>query len=272
MSYLAKTLWFIEAHHARNLSLAEIAHAGGASPYHLTRAFARCTGQSVMRYVRARRLSIAAQALAHGAHDILAVALEAGYGSHEAFTRAFCAQFSTTPETVRARGDTSELALTTAIRFDKTLDVALETPRFMQAPAMQLAGLRQRYHRRSCAGIPALWQRFLSDAIEWPVRYGVCSHYDGAGHFDYLCAVELADARALPAGWVRLALSPQRYAVFLHRGHISTIRATWHTIWNDWLPQSGLQVADAPDFERYDQYFDPASGAGEVQIWLPVKA
>lgn len=272
MSYLAKTLWFIEAHHARNLSLAEIAHAGGASPYHLTRAFADCTGQSVMRYVRARRLSIAALALAQGAQDILAVALASGYGSHEAFTRAFCAQFKATPETVRARRDTSALALTAAICHDKTLRVPLEAPRFMQAPALQLAGLRQRYHRHSCAGIPGLWQRFLPDAAPWPVRYGVCSNYDGEGHYDYLCAVELAAARSLPYGWVRLGLAPQRYAVFLHRGHISTIRATWHTIWNDWLPQSGLAVAEAPDFERYDQHFDPASGAGGVQIWLPVKA
>lgn len=272
MSYLAKTLWFIEAHHARNLSLAEIAHAGGASPFHLTRAFAHCTGQSVMRYVRARRLSVAALALAQGAGDILAVALQAGYGSHEAFTRAFCAQFGTTPEAVRARRDTSHLALTAALRLDTTLSVPLEPPRLAQAPAMRLAGLRQRYHRHGCAGIPALWQRFLPDAAPWPVRYGVCSNYDDAGHYDYLCAVEPAGAPVLPASWQRLDLAPQRYAVFLHRGHIAGIRATWHTIWNEWLPQSGLHVADAPDFERYDQSFDPASGAGGVQIWLPVKA
>jgi AraC family transcriptional regulator len=31
-------------------------------------------------------------------------------------------------------------------------------------------------------------------------------------------------------------------------------------------------VADAPDFERYDRQFDPASGSGGVEIWLPLKA
>jgi len=44
---------------------------------------------SVMRYVRGRQLTEAARCLASGAPDILAIALEAGYGSHEAFTRAF---------------------------------------------------------------------------------------------------------------------------------------------------------------------------------------
>jgi AraC family transcriptional regulator len=62
----------------------------------------------------------------------------------------------------------------------------------------------------------------------------------------------------------------QQYVVFTHRGHISTIRSTWHTIWNTWLPGSGHEVADAPDFERYDAVFDPRTGIGEVEIWLPL--
>jgi AraC family transcriptional regulator len=35
------------------------------------------------------------------APDILSLALDTGYGSHEAFSRAFRAQFGTTPETIR---------------------------------------------------------------------------------------------------------------------------------------------------------------------------
>ena len=69
----------------------------------MAHAFGRATGWSVMRYVRGRRLSEAARTLAAGATDILAVALDAGYGSHEAFTRAFRDQFGRTPESVRAQ-------------------------------------------------------------------------------------------------------------------------------------------------------------------------
>ncbi len=51
-----------------------------------------------MRYVRLRRLSIAAVALAAEDTSILEVALEAGYSSHKAFTRAFRDHFGHTPK------------------------------------------------------------------------------------------------------------------------------------------------------------------------------
>jgi len=68
-----------------------------------------------------------------------------------------------------------------------------------------------------------------------------------------------------------LVYRSRRYAVFQHRGHISTIRTSWHTIWSDWLPQSGHSAADAPDVERYGQQFAPVSGTGGVEIWLSLK-
>ena len=272
MHYLAKALWYIESHYAQNISLGDIAHVGGASPCHMTRAFGLATGHSVMRYVRARRLSEAALVLAQGAQDILSVALQAGYSSHEAFTRAFREQFQMTPERVRAQRHVANLALVGAIKMDVAPGVPLEAPRFEQGPALLVAGLVERYRAETSAGIPALWQRFLPHVAPGQLVYGVCCNNDDAGNFDYLCAMPVSDFSQAPDGWTRLRIAPQRYAVFHHRGHISTIRVTWHTVWNEWLPQSGLEVADAPDFERYDQHFDPASGIGGVEIWLPLKA
>jgi AraC family transcriptional regulator len=72
-----KALWYIESHLARPLTLDEIAGASGVSRFHLVRAFGAASGLSVMRYVRARRLSKAARALAAGAPDILSLALDA---------------------------------------------------------------------------------------------------------------------------------------------------------------------------------------------------
>jgi AraC family transcriptional regulator len=57
----------------------------------------------------------------------------------------------------------------------------------------------------------------------------------------------------------------------MHREHISTIRRTWNTIWNRWLPESGHEVADAPVFERYDEQFNPVTGMGGVGLWIPLK-
>src|SRR5581483_8385461 len=144
MNPVGKALWYIESHFsAAELSLEEIADMGGVSRYHMTRAFGAATGHSVMRYVRGRRLTEAARALASGAPDILSVALEAGYGSHEAFTRAFRDAFGTTPEAVRAARTTATLALVEPLKMTDTPLPTLSPPRFETGKPLLLAGLSE---------------------------------------------------------------------------------------------------------------------------------
>lgn len=277
MDPVGKALWFIESHFASALSLAQVAEVAGLSRHHMTRAFGEATGHSLMRYVRGRRLSEAARALASSdAPDILAVALDAGYGSHEAFTRAFRDQFGTTPELVRAQRHLDNLELVEPIRMNQTLLTNLEPPRFETGKSFLIAGLNERYTCETSAAIPAQWQRFTPHighiaAQVGMVAYGVKCNPDDDGNFDYLCAVEVRDFSDLPAEFSRLRIAAQRYAVFTHREHISTIRRTVHTIWSQWLPDSGHQVADASDFERYDERFDPRTGNGGLEIWIPIK-
>src|SRR3981189_3151861 len=130
MNPAQKALWYIESHLAGELTLDDIAAIAGISRFHMVRAFAAATGLSVMRYVRARRLSKAARALANGAPDILNLALDADYGSHEAFTRAFRDHFGVTPEAVRAATRLDTLKLQEPIVMDSTLIDNLKPPRF----------------------------------------------------------------------------------------------------------------------------------------------
>src|SRR3954469_18752887 len=111
MNPAQKALWYIESHLRSVLTLDDIAAIGGVSRFHMVRAFGAATGLSVMRYVRARRLTEAARALANGAPDILELALDADYGSHEAFTRAFREHFGVTPEAVRGSPQLDNLQL-----------------------------------------------------------------------------------------------------------------------------------------------------------------
>jgi len=84
--------------------------------------------------------------------------------------------------------------------------------------------------------------------------------------------VEVKDFLRIPADWSRVRIPAQKYAVFSQRDHISTIRSTWNTIWNEWLPTFEYEVVDAPDFERYGEEFNPTTGMGGFEIWIPVKA
>jgi AraC family transcriptional regulator len=278
MNPAQKALWYVESHLADSLTLDEIAAVGGVSRFHMVRAFGEATGMSVMRYVRARRLTKAARALAKGAPDILTLALEADYGSHEAFTRAFRDHFGVTPEQVRAATCLDKLKLQEPIMMDSTPTTNLQPPRFATAKAMLVAGVGERYNfcDNGGANIPNQWQRFNHRVGEIPDRvgnlaYGVCCNGDDSGNFDYIAGVEVSDFSDLPREFARVRIPEQRYVVFTHSEHISTIRRTVSAIWNQWLPQSGLKVADAPNFERYDEKFDPATGNGGLEIWVPVK-
>jgi AraC family transcriptional regulator len=269
-------LWFIESHFAEDITLEEIATVAGVSRHHLARAFGAATGRSVMRYVRGRRLTEAVRALANGASDILTVALDAGYGSHEAFTRAFRDQFGTTPESVRAGRSLDGLALVDPVSLPETPYTQLEPPRFEQGRLPLIAGLGERYTDETSAGITAQWQRFLPYLGHVPgqvggAAYGVGYNSDDEGNREYITGVEVTDFSDLPVVFSRLRIPARRYAVFAHADHIATIRRTWATIWNRWLPDSGHEVADAPDFERYGAAFDSQTGTGGLEIWIPLK-
>ena len=106
------------------------------------------TGQSAMRYMRGRRLSEAARVLANGGPDILTVALDFGYGSHEAFTRAFRDQFGLTPESVRAQRHLDNVNLVEAIKMDDGLITTLAPPRIEQGRLLLIAGLGGKYSLR----------------------------------------------------------------------------------------------------------------------------
>src|ERR1700709_1307535 len=161
MNPAQKALWYIESHLAGALTLDEIAGVAGVSRFHLVRAFAAATGLPVMRFVRARRLTEAARALAGGAPDILSLALDADYGSHEAFTRAFRDHFGMTPEAVRSSTCLDHLKLEGPIVLDSTLTDKLQPPRFETGKALLVAGISERCTQENQgAGIPNQWQRY----------------------------------------------------------------------------------------------------------------
>lgn len=275
MNPVEKAIWFIEGHFAQPLDLDEIARSGGLSRFHMSRAFVVATGRPVIGYLRARRLTEAARTLAGGAPDILSVALEAGYGSHEAFTRAFRDQFGITPEQVRAARDLDPLNLVEPLVLDSSLRTDLAPPRIEQGRALLIAGLSGRYGCEGPGGIPAQWQRFNEHFGHIPgqigdVAYGLCLNGDDLGNFDYVSGVEVADFSDLPEGFVSARVPPHLYAVFRHAEHISTIRRTMHTIYTQWLPASDYEAADAPFFERYGPEFDARTGEGGLEAWIPV--
>jgi len=272
MTVSNKALWYIESHLGEELSVETIAAACHVSPFHLSRAFPLAKGLPLAAYARVRRLSEAAKQLANGAPDILALALDAGYGSHEAFTRAFRQQFGMAPEQVRAQAALDNLKLMEPLRMNDLAVTEIAPPRMVDGRPLRIFGISKRY--RDNAAIPAQWSDFTPHIGHIPnqvgnVAYGVVSNTDEAGSCDYLSGVEVSEFPAEPAEFSRLEIPAQRYAVFEHKGHISGIGATWKAIF-DQLHGPEFKPGEGPSFERYDERFDGRTGLGGLEIWIPV--
>lgn len=276
MSAIAKTIWVIESRIGAPVSLDELAAHAGVSRFHLSRIFPLATGYSISGYLRGRRLSVAARRLADGAPDILEVALDAGYGSHEAFTRAFREQFGTTPDELRRRGSIDSLTLVESLPMDDTVKPDLANPTIDRRPAMRITGLREKMDMSNPNAIPALWQRFgpylghIPGAVA-PAAYGIVAGMEGE-LCDYLAGTEIGvSAEVLPELKV-LTLPARRWARFRHEGHISTIRGTIAAIFDYGLSRAGLVQDDEMSFaEYYGPDFDAMAGTGTVEIWIGLK-
>lgn len=287
MHRLTPTVDWIETRLGERITVRAAAATAGLSPHHFCRLFRHVTGESVMGYVRARRLTVAAHRLVDAPGDrLIDVALDVGFDSQEAFTRAFKRQFAITPGAFRAR------PLADPARFRPPLsDAALThwketqamTPTFTDRPESHVVGLRISVRPDTKGDIPKAWMEMHAreDEFENVVQghaLGILLHKAGGPGrgFDYLCGLEVDTADApVPDGMERITLAAQRYAVFTHviqdPNLGKDLPRSFDFIFGTWLPESGYTLADAPDFEYYERgRFDAKTLSGEIDLYIPI--
>lgn len=155
----------------------------------------------------------------------------------------------------------------------KTL--GLNTPRYESLGALRIAGVQQHYTAETVARIPNQWERFDPHIGKIPGQcgsacYGVVSNPRSQCEFDYLTGVELEANTPVPDGWGEVQMPPSRYVVFIHTGHVSQLPAMLQTIWSQWVPTSGIKVAQSPWFERYSADYQIGTGMGGMEVWIPL--
>lgn len=150
-------------------------------------------------------------------------------------------------------------------------------PKIVERPAFHVVGLRERYQVGKPFGIPAQWDRFshrrgeVEGAIP-DVFYGVCVD-DTTGTdrgFFYIAGMGVTSLDRVPEGMVGLTVPGGTFAVFTHKGPITSFSNTVQAIWKEWLPASGLKPTGAPDYELYDKRFRMESPDSEVDVYVPV--
>lgn len=157
----------------------------------------------------------------------------------------------------------------------------LET-RFEDGKPLLIAGLRKSYAPAAMRSLPAQWQAFAPHIGKIPgqvgrTAYGVCWRAADSPNIEYLTAVEVSTFAGLPEDFTVVSLPAAKYAVFPHHGHVSKLYETCDAI-SRLLPESGHQSAAAADpetpafFERYSEEFNPQTGMGGMEVWVPLKS
>src|SRR5262245_62908099 len=134
--------------------------------------------------------------------------------------------------------------------------LGLASPRYECCNELVIAGLNEHYTAETRSNIPAQWHQFAPHIGKVPGQigastYGVCWNANPNCEFDYLAGVEVTETAHLPPEFTKVTIPARRYAVFTHDQHVTSLPNTIDAIWSKWAPQSGLQIAKAPCFERY---------------------
>jgi AraC family transcriptional regulator len=271
------------------LDLASLAAVAHFSPYHFHRLFAAWMGETLGDYLRRRRVEQAAARLAAQPRlSVLQVALAVGFGSGEAFARAFKLRFGCSPSAWRARrkNDQADGKIDQAWRqhSGQTEDVSNpHTRTAMDVKLIERQPTRIAYMRHLGPygePISRFWMEEVApwmetDGLMGRARYGI-SHDEPSvtdpAQCRYDACVEV-DAGYTPSGRALLTMLPGgRYAVMPFKGTGAEIFVAWRRLLGEWLPASRLQLDMRPCFEHYPvgSDYDERTGAFDCEICIPV--
>lgn len=249
----------------RPWTVEEVAAEAGFSPFHCQRLFRAMTGESIAGLVRRLRLQRAAHRLRHESVTVIEVALDAGYASEEAFSRAFRRGCGVSPNRYRTAWPPPTFSGPGArvryypgesrVEIDPptggvNMEVRIET-----IGDIEVARIR---HTGAYDEVGPCFERLLEWAATVGARPGRCLSlsYDAPDDVEPEAlrsdaCIELRTDASPPSGIALDTIEAGRYAVYTHRGPYDGITEAYARLFGVWLPQSGEEVDDRPCMELY---------------------
>ncbi|MEV0674984.1 AraC family transcriptional regulator [Actinosynnema sp. NPDC050436] len=276
----------VEEQLGEELDVDRLAKAVGTTGYHLRRMFSSLAGMTLSEYVRRRRMTVAAADVVRGRDDLLGIAVRFGYGSTEAFGRAFRAVHGAGPGEVRRHG--GPLRTQPQLRFRLTVEgsVPVDT-RIVERPAFRLIGHATRVpliHRgvnphiqRHVAALPPEEHARLKSlsAMEPAGLLQVCDDLDPDGvegsELTYLHGVAVPGETSAPADLDAVEVPAGRWAVFRTSGpYPETLQNAWAATATEWFPSNPWRSRPGPSIVAVlDRAADFSTATCE--LWLPVE-
>lgn len=279
----------IQGHLDHALDLDELARLAHFSPFHFHRVFRGMVGEPVKAHVRRLRLERAAYRLKAGEQSVTHIAFDAGYETHEAFTRAFRAMFEESPSgfrqlhsrlpVKRSRSGVHYAPDGCVTGFQSlnegatTMDVRLEN-----VDQLRVAFVR---HVGPYDQVGPAWEKLMG----WAGPRGLLGpnmRMLGISHDDpeitppdklRYDACIVVDDHVEPEGDVGVQeIAGGEYAVTTHHGPYEKFGETYATLFGQWLPAHTREPLNAPCFEAYLN--NPQQTAPEdlrTDIYVPLK-
>src|SRR6267378_4060504 len=264
------------------LELETLARVANFSPFHFHRLFTAWTGETLGEYVRRRRLEVAAQRLiAQPRLAVLQVALSVGFGSTEAFARAFKTRFGSTPtgwrDSQRRKRDQSKSkhdqarALTPANDGDMKVTIVERQP----TTVAYLRHVGPYGKQVSDFWITKVAPWMETNGLFGKPRYGISLDDPGIAAPEtlrYDAAVEVPKDFAGAGDYQMTVIPGGKYAVGKFKGTDKEVGEAWAWLLRDWLPESGMQLDSRPFLEHYpgSAGYDQKTGQFECEICIPV--
>ena len=276
---------YIEMHLTGTVDINHAAQLACCSTYHFQRMFSFITAVSLSEYIRRRRLTMAAFELQSSDVKIIDVALNYGYESPEAFSRAFKKLHSVSPVSARDKGVVLKayprMSFHISIKGDSEMNYRIEEK---EAFAVFGLVLQTNVIDGQCfKDIPKFWEACEEDgscvalaqaAGKRPnelLDAGVTYDHNPNGDMKYMIGC-INHADADPSGYTVLSIPKQTWAVFSVARTAednSNLHQTWQRIYSEWFPSANYEHADC-DFDLELRFGDRDSSYG-VEIWIPIK-
>jgi AraC family transcriptional regulator len=277
-----RVLEYIDRQLDEQLELDSLARVANFSPFHFHRLFTAWFEETLGDYVRRRRLEMGALRLVTQPRlPVLQVALSVGFGSTEAFARAFKIRFGSTPTAWR------QSQVSNRDQLKSKLDQAPAPPKrnhgSMKVSIVNRQPTRVAYFRHVGPYGKPISDFWMTRVAPWMEtngllgrpRYGI-SHDDpgitAPEKLRYDAAVEVPENFA-GAGEHQMTVIPGgKYAVGKFKGNAKDVGEAWAWLLRDWLPGSGMQLDSRPFFEHYpvDAAYDPKTDEFEGEICIPI--
>lgn len=271
---IGSAIRYIEDNLAGELDISDIAAQAYVSAFHFQRIFSVLCGMTVGEYIRARRLTLAAQELSRGDIRVIDAAVKYGYDSPDSFTRAFTRFHGITPSAAKEKG--AELKSYAPLKIKLTLEGgSMMDYRIEEKAQFTVMGVSRKFNSEtSYQEIPKFWEEHFRNGGGEKIKgmYGVCidSVDNGANamEFDYLIADNYMPCQEIPEGCVTRVIPAGTWAVF--PCSVKTLQDVNTKIWNEWLPNcKDYKLAGNYNIEMYTEMCDdPAKQYSE--IWVPV--